>query len=142
MGMTNAGAGGEISPGARFAARCIAGGALLMLAGVILGAFGAHGLAPRLTPKQLASFQTGVLYQQLHAIGLLIVGIVARREPASPPLKWAAWLMMAGVLLFCGSIYLMTAGAPRWLGMVAPVGGLSFMAAWGLLAVHALRRPG
>jgi uncharacterized membrane protein YgdD (TMEM256/DUF423 family) len=47
--------------------------------------------------------------------------------------------MLAGILLFSGSIYLMTAGAPRWLGAVAPVGGLSFMAAWALLAVHALR---
>jgi len=50
--------------------------------------------------------------------------------------------MAVGIVFFSGSIYLMTAGAPRWLGMVAPVGGLSFMAAWAFLALHALRRPG
>lgn len=125
---------------ARFAAGCIAAGALLMLAGVLLGAFGAHGLEGRLAPRQLASFQTGVLYQQLHALGLVLLGLVAGRTAGSGVLRWSAGLMCAGIAFFCGSIYLMTAGAPRWLGMVAPVGGLSFMAAWALLAVHALRR--
>lgn len=124
----------------RFAAGCIAAGALLMLAGVVLGAFGAHGLEGRLAPRQLASFQTGVLYQQLHALGLVLLGLVAGRTAGSSALRWSAGLMCAGMLFFSGSIYLMTAGAPRWLGMVAPVGGLSFMAAWALLAVHALRR--
>jgi uncharacterized membrane protein YgdD (TMEM256/DUF423 family) len=142
MGVTDSGEGDGAPARGRFAARCVAGGALLMLAGVVLGAFGAHGLAPRLTPQQLASFHTGVLYQQLHAIGLLVVGVVAGRGPGSRALKWAASLMGAGVLFFSGSIYLMTAGAPRGLGMVAPAGGLCFMAAWALVAVHALRRPG
>jgi uncharacterized membrane protein YgdD (TMEM256/DUF423 family) len=113
-----------------------------MLMGVILGAFGAHGLQARLEPGQLASFQTGVVYQQLHAIGLLLVGVVAGVSGDSRPLRWSARLMAIGILFFSGSIYLMTAGAPRWLGMVAPVGGLSFMAAWVFLALHALRRPG
>lgn len=126
----------------RFAAGCIAAGALLMLAGVALGAFGAHGLEPRLAPRQLASFRTGVLYQQMHALGLVLVGLVAGRSAASSALRWSAGLMCAGIACFSGSIYLLTAGAPRWLGMVAPVGGLSLMAAWALLAVHALRRPG
>jgi uncharacterized membrane protein YgdD (TMEM256/DUF423 family) len=94
------------------ARRCLVAGALLMLLGVALGAFGAHGLEGRLTPRRLASFQTGVHYQQIHALGLL---------------------------LFSGAIYLLTAGAPRWFGMVAPVGGVSMMAAWLALAVHALR---
>lgn len=125
---------------ARFAAGCIAAGALLMLLGVMLGAFGAHVLEGRLAPRQLASFQTGVLYQQLHALGLVLVGLVAGRAADPRLLRWSAGLMCAGMLFFCGSIYLMTAGAPRWLGMVAPLGGLAFMAAWALLAVHALRR--
>lgn len=131
----------ETAP-ARFAAGCIATGALLMLAGVMLGAFGAHGLEARITPRQLESFRTGVLYHQLHAIGLLLLGVVAGRSADSRALRASAWLMGAGIVFFSGSIYLMTAGAPRWLGMVAPVGGLSFTAAWALLAAHALSRRG
>jgi len=121
-----------------FARRCIAAGALLMLLGVVLGAFGAHALQQLLTPKQLASYQTGVHYQMLHAIGLVLVGLVARTMGEGNALRWSARLMLAGVLFFSGSIYLMTAGAPRWLGAVTPVGGVSFMVAWALLARHAL----
>jgi uncharacterized membrane protein YgdD (TMEM256/DUF423 family) len=121
------------------ARRCIAAGAILMLLGVMLGAFGAHALQAQLTPRQLASYQTGVQYQMLHAFGLMIVGIVGQATGASPRLRGSAWLMAAGIVFFSGSIYQMTAGAPRWLGMVAPLGGVSFMAAWALLAWHALR---
>jgi uncharacterized membrane protein YgdD (TMEM256/DUF423 family) len=73
----------------------------------------------------------------LHALGLIAVGLAARGATRVAPLRWSARLMLAGVLFFCGSIYLMTAGAPRWLGAVAPVGGVSFMAAWALLAWYA-----
>lgn len=116
---------------------CLVAGAALMAVGVLLGAFGAHGLQGQLSPRQLASFQTGVQYHMLHALGLLAVGLVARVTGVSAPLRWSARLMLAGIAFFSGSIYLMTAGAPRWLGMVAPVGGVSFMAAWALLAWHA-----
>ena len=121
-----------------FARRCVAAGALLMLLGVVLGAFGAHALQQLLTPRRLASFQTGVHYQMLHAVGLVLVGLVARTMGEGNALRWSARLMLAGVLFFSGSIYLMTAGAPRWLGAVTPVGGVSFMVAWALLARHAL----
>jgi uncharacterized membrane protein YgdD (TMEM256/DUF423 family) len=123
----------------KFVRNCVATGAALMLLGVILGAFGAHVLEARLAPRQLASFQTGVLYQLLHSLGLIGIGLLAGLTGVSPTLRRAARFMLAGVLLFPGSIYLMTAGAPRTLGMVAPLGGLSFMLAWLLTAVHALR---
>ena len=100
-----------------FALRCIVAGALLMLLGVILGAFGAHALQKALTLKQLSSYQTG----------------------DSRWLPRAAVLFGVGVFFFSGSIYAMTLGAPRWLGMVAPMGGISFMLAWLALALHALR---
>lgn len=122
-----------------FARRCIAAGAILMLAGVILGAFGAHLLEGRLAVRQLTSYHTGVTYQLLHALGLVLVGLVGQAAGIATRLRWSARLMLAGIFFFSGSIYLMTAGAPRWLGAVAPVGGLSFMAAWALLAWHALR---
>ena len=124
-----------------FAGRCLAAGAILMVLGVMLGAFGAHALQAQLTPRQLASYQTGVQYQMLHAFGLMIVAIVGQVTGVTPRLRWSARLMAVGMLFFSGSIYLMTAGAPRTLGMVAPVGGISFMVAWALLAWHALSKP-
>ena len=120
--------------------RCLVTGAVLMALGVLLGAFGAHALQGTLEPRRLASFHTGVQYQVMHALGLLFVGLVARVTGESERLRWSARLMLAGIAFFSGSIYLMTAGAPRWLGMVAPAGGVSFMAAWVLLAWHALGR--
>lgn len=123
-----------------FASRWIAAGALLLLLGVILGAFGAHLLAGRLEPRQLASYQTGVLYHLLHALGLVLLGVVGQLGRETRALRASAAAMAFGIACFSGSIYLMTAGAPRALGMVAPVGGLSFMVAWGLLAAHALSR--
>jgi uncharacterized membrane protein YgdD (TMEM256/DUF423 family) len=121
--------------------RCVALGALLMLVAVILGAFGAHALQHVLTPRQLASYQTGVLYQQFHSLALLLVGTLAGVTPRSPWLGRAAVLFIVGVVLFSGSIYLMVAGAPRALGMVTPVGGLSFMLGWACVATHAMRWP-
>lgn len=121
-----------------FSRRCIAAGAALMLAGVMLGAFGAHLLEARLAPRQFASYQTAVLYQDLHALGLVLVGLVARSTGVTASLRWSSGLMLFGIACFSGSIYLMTAGAPRALGMVAPIGGVSFMVAWALLARHAL----
>ena len=127
------------SSAAGLARRALATGAVLMLVGVALGAFGAHVLRGQFPPARLASYQTGVLYHLVHALGLLLVGVLARESGDSAGLRWCARFLVAGVLLFSGSIYLMTAGAPRALGMVAPLGGLSFMAAWALLAYHAWR---
>lgn len=125
----------------RMLRRCVAAGALLMLLAVILGAFGAHALQQVLSPRQLASYQTGVLYHQLHALGLVLVGILAGVAPRSPWSGRAAVLFVAGIALFSGSIYAMAAGAPRALGMVTPVGGLSFMLGWACVALHVLGRP-
>ncbi len=120
-----------------FARRWIGVGALLMLLGVILGAFGAHLLAARLAPKALASYQTGVLYHLLHALGLIAIGLIGQAGAVSRPLRAAAAAMAFGLACFSGTIYLLTAGAPRSLAMLAPVGGLSFMIAWALVAAHA-----
>jgi len=124
-----------------FSRRCLAAGAILMMLGVMFGAFGAHALQAQLTPRQLASYQTGVQYQMLHAFGLMIVGIVGQVMGVTTRVRWSARLMAAGIVFFSGSIYLMTAGAPRSLGMVAPVGGVAFMAAWALLAWQTLSKP-
>jgi uncharacterized membrane protein YgdD (TMEM256/DUF423 family) len=114
-------------------------GALAGAAGVALGAFGAHALKARLAPDALAVWQTAVQYHFWHALGLLAVGIVALGLPASTPLKWAGWLMVAGLVLFSGSLYVLTLSGARWLGAVTPFGGIAWIAAWLLLGWALIR---
>jgi uncharacterized membrane protein YgdD (TMEM256/DUF423 family) len=130
----------QLNPLAR---RCILLGASLMLVAVIFGAYGTHLLRARLEPRQFASFETGVLYHLLHALGLILIGAIAQVGGQSRWLRGSAVLMVVGIACFSGAIYLITAGAPRALGAVAPVGGLCFMGAWLLLALYAWNeRPG
>jgi len=125
---------------AGFARRCVAAGAVLMMAGLILGALGTHLVADRVSARELASYETAVLYQLLHALGLVLVGVLARSSVVTARLRWSACLMGLGSVLFSGSIYLTTAGAPHWVLSVAPTGGLLLMASWGMLALHAVAR--
>ena len=97
---------------------------------VMLGAFGAHGLKARMTAEMLAVYQTGVHYHLFHALGLLAVGLVATQIADSVYLKWAGWLMLVGIILFSGSLYVLSLSGLRWLGMVTPFGGLAFITAW------------
>jgi uncharacterized membrane protein YgdD (TMEM256/DUF423 family) len=114
-------------------------GALAGAAGVALGAFGAHALKGRLAPEMLALWQTAVHYHLWHALGLLAVGIVAIQMPASNTLKWAGWLMVAGLMLFSGSLYALALSGTRWLGAITPFGGAAWIAAWLLVAWTALK---
>lgn len=106
---------------------------------VLLGAFGAHGLKARLTTEMLAVYQTGVHYHLFHALGLLAVGLVAMQLPASAYLRWSGWLMLIGIILFSGSLYVFSVSGLRWLGMVTPFGGLAFMAAWALFVLAIIK---
>ncbi|BBL76209.1 DUF423 domain-containing protein [Methylomagnum ishizawai] len=110
--------------------------------GVALGAFGAHGLKSTLTEAQMATYRTAVDYQMWHALGLGLVGLWAERHPGLKLLRWAGGLMLAGILLFSGSLYLLSLGGGRWLGLITPFGGTAFLAAWLALAIAALRRSG
>lgn len=114
----------------------IGGGLALM--GVAVGAFASHGLEGRLSADALATFETGVRYQMYHALALLAVAWAARQWPHA---LWSVsgWLFLAGIVLFSGSLYALSLGAPRWLGAVTPVGGTAFLAGWGLSVVAALR---
>jgi len=106
---------------------------------VMLGAFGAHGLKARLTAEMLAVYQTGVHYHLFHALGLLAVGLVASQIADSVWLKWSGWLMLAGIILFSGSLYVLSVSGLRWLGAVTPFGGFSFIVAWVLFVVAILK---
>jgi uncharacterized membrane protein YgdD (TMEM256/DUF423 family) len=103
---------------------------------VMLGAFGAHSLKERLTEKSLATFPTGVLYQFMHSLALILVGILAMQfaEEHQKKVQRPGWFFLVGIILFSGSLYSLALGGPRWLGPVTPLGGLCFMIGWGLLA--------
>jgi uncharacterized membrane protein YgdD (TMEM256/DUF423 family) len=105
-------------------------GSLNAMLAVILGAFGAHGLKSRLTIDLLTTFNTGVQYHFYHALGLIVVGLIAMHLPVTALLKWSGWLMFAGIIIFSGSLYVLSIFNMRWLGMVTPVGGLAFIIAW------------
>jgi len=117
----------------------LAAGAAAALLAVTLGAFGAHALKNRIPPEMLAVWRTGVEYHVLHALGLLAVGLVAQHLQNSGLLRWSGWLMLAGIVLFSGSLYLLALSGPGWLGAVTPVGGLAFLAAWALFVAAALK---
>ena len=104
---------------------------------VALGAFGAHGLKARLTPDLLSIYETGVQYHTTHALGLLAIGIVAHWLPDSTLLRWAGWLFFVGIVLFSGSLYLLSITGARSWGAVAPFGGTAFLIGWVLLAFAA-----
>ena len=117
----------------------IAGGALSAALSVILGAFAAHALKTRMPPETLAVFQTGVQYQFYHSLGVILVGIVVQLTKASALLTAAGWLMLIGILLFSGSLYLISFTGIRSLGLITPAGGMAFIASWLLLAFGVLR---
>ncbi len=117
-------------------------GSLSGLFAVVFGAFGAHALKARLSPESLAAFQTGVQYQMLHALALVLTGILILQLRDSASLEWAARLFFTGIVLFSGSIYLLTLTDMRWPGPITPVGGLCFIAAWAMLATAVYRVNG
>jgi|TARA_B100000809_G_scaffold265075_1_gene322761 uncharacterized membrane protein YgdD (TMEM256/DUF423 family) len=113
-------------------------GSVLCGLGVILGAFGAHGLRARLSPEMLVVFETGVRYHLIHALGLLAVAWAASRWPGSY-VSIAGYLFVAGIFIFSGSLYVLAITGIRWLGAITPIGGVCLIVGWGLLAVGVLR---
>jgi len=106
--------------------------------GVALGAFAAHGLKSRLSAEYLAVFQTGTHYQLIHALALLGVAILALLAPGRL-VNLAGCFFAAGILLFSGSLYLLTLTGIGKLGIVTPFGGLAFLAGWACLGMLAWR---
>ena len=115
-------------------------GAALCGLGVVLGAFGAHGLRDRLSADMLAVFETGVRYHLIHALALLAVAWASSRWPG-PYIGAAGWLFVAGITVFSGSLYVLAISGVRWIGAITPIGGICLIVGWGLLAVGALRAP-
>ena len=112
-------------------------GALNMAIAVMLGAFGAHGLKNKVTVEQLAWWHTGVEYHVYHALALLIIGTLIAAQPQLAIPKGSAWALQIGIVIFSGSLYAMTLGAPRWFGAITPIGGTAFIVGWLWLAYSA-----
>ncbi len=132
---TDTGAGAAIGRQVRWLA---AAGALFGLTGVAAGAFGAHALKAMLPVERLSVFDTAARYQLVHALALLACAWVLQSWP-SRAARAAGICFVAGVLLFCGSLYLLAFSGLPWLGAVTPLGGLGFMAGWSLLIFATLR---
>jgi uncharacterized membrane protein YgdD (TMEM256/DUF423 family) len=114
-------------------------GAINAFMAVALGAFGAHGLKDKLEPKYLEIWQTGVTYQMFHAIGILVVGLLLSKVSASAQFTWSGWLMLIGIILFSGSLYVLSLTKVGILGAITPLGGVCFLAAWVLIIIGAVK---
>jgi uncharacterized membrane protein YgdD (TMEM256/DUF423 family) len=132
------------------ARRWIAIGGILGAIGVALGAFGAHMLPDFLEgrgftgddlTRRLEIFDTAIRYQLLHALAIVLTGLALERAPTRA-WRFAPWAFLIGVALFSGSLKILTVAGPqwKWLGMVAPIGGLAMIAGWIALAVGAFRK--
>lgn len=104
-------------------------GAIFALIGVGAGAFGAHALRSRLSPELLATFEIGVRYQMYHAFALMAAAVAITRWPSSLTTA-SGWLFLVGILVFSGSLYLLSLTGVRWLGAITPIGGVAFLAGW------------
>ncbi len=114
-------------------------GSLFLLAGVGLGAFGAHALNDSLTVEARQTYQTAVLYHLVHGLGLLAVGWLATVKPAEPLVRAAGTAFVVGLLLFSGSLYALSMTGWRTFGLLTPFGGIAFLLGWLLLALAARR---
>ena len=113
--------------------RIFAAGSVLAGLGVFFGAFGAHALKASLSPEMLSTFETGVRYQMYHALGLLALAWAVSTWPERR-LVPAAWLLLAGTVVFSGSLYLLVLTGARWFGAITPFGGVALIAGWALVA--------
>ncbi|WP_270171112.1 DUF423 domain-containing protein [Paenibacillus sp. SYP-B4298] len=114
-------------------------GSLNMALVVILGAFGAHALKRKLTPELLKIYETGVLYHLVHGLGLLLIGVLAGGAVSSGLAVTAGWLLQIGIVLFCGSLYVLALTGVKRLGAITPLGGLGFITGWVVLFAAALQ---
>jgi len=115
-------------------------GALLLGLAVAFGAFGAHALRGRLDPYATGIYERAVFYHFVHALGLLVVPLMVRAGWIAEPVgRWSCGLLFVGILLFSGSLYALAMTGVRGLGAITPIGGISFILAWALLAAVLIR---
>ncbi|QMU60704.1 MAG: DUF423 domain-containing protein [Gammaproteobacteria bacterium] len=97
---------------------------------ILLGAFGAHAIQDTLSVRMLSIFNTAVDYHLYHALGLIVIGLLIKLHPTCKILKVAVYLMLFGIIIFCGSLYTLSLTGISKLGMITPFGGIAFITAW------------
>ena len=119
----------------------IIAGAINAAIAVMFGAFGAHALKEKLSEKYLAIWETAVQYQMFHALGLILIGILMSSSILGPltQLNWAGYLLLAGIIIFSGSLYILSLSGIGILGAITPIGGVAFIAGWIMLILAALK---
>jgi uncharacterized membrane protein YgdD (TMEM256/DUF423 family) len=116
-------------------------GSILLFLSVALGAFGAHALKGVVSPHMLENWQTGVHYQMVHALAILLLAAIGDNLRAAKQARVAGWLFFAGIVIFSGSLYVMAPTGLTILGAITPIGGVCFLAGWLLLFLAAVKEP-
>lgn len=114
-------------------------GAIGAALAVALGAFGAHALKEMVSESLLATFETGVRYHMYHSLGLMLVALLAERIGDSKLLRIGARLLIAGIVIFSGSLYVLALTDTPILGAITPIGGVAFLSGWGCVIAAALK---
>ncbi|ASS97910.1 DUF423 domain-containing protein [Geobacillus thermocatenulatus] len=114
-------------------------GALNAFLAVALGAFGAHGLEGKIPDRYLEIWKTAVQYQMFHALGLFVIGLLIGKAPNVGLIGAAGWVMLAGIVLFSGSLYVLSVTQIKPLGAITPFGGVAFLVAWVMIGYAALK---
>ena len=102
---------------------------------VTMGAFGAHSLKTKISEDMLSVFQTAVQYHFYHSLGLMIIGLLTIYLKPAKHLEIAGWIMFTGIILFSGSLYILSTTSARWLGIITPIGGIAFIISWIFIAI-------
>ena len=111
-----------------------------MALAVAMGAFGAHGLRDKLDAYSMSVYEKAVFYHFVHALGILLVALLARTSAISPAGQTrVCWLLLIGIVVFSGSLYALAVTGVRILGAITPIGGLAFIIGWIVLCVEAFR---
>ena len=111
--------------------------AIFMFLAVAIGAFGAHGLKQKLNPEMLSIFETAVRYHVYHALGLFVVSWLSEKTTSSI-VNASGWAFVLGIVIFSGSLYILSITGVRWLGAITPIGGACFLVGWIILATQAV----
>ncbi len=114
-------------------------GALNALLSIALGAFGAHGLEGKLSEHMMDIYRKAVQYHMMHSLGLILVALLTERLSGTSLINWAGWVMLAGIIIFSGSLYVLSMTGNSALGAITPIGGVAFLISWFLISLAAVK---